>query len=464
MSMEIKPLTNLPDAERAREILERLKREFLPIARARGYTVTSLSEMCCCGDAGRRGNGRGGGRGGRLMSNNVWGYNQSSGRNGTCRISIRLRQPTGHGTILPYENAAGTMAHELAHCVHGNHSAAFYKLMDEIADQHADYVARGLVVDRGGFPMGGESHTLGGRGQGAVRNPASNGGGNSMGGGGGNLRDAVRKAAEERSKRPAPMKPQKLGTGNVSGGGMGGGIDPKLPPREAARLAAERRALLDSKWCLPCNEVIEILSDEEGEENSGSGSGSDADNDAEKKVAASAKNKSTKATNDDDDDDDDDDDIDITDLTASVEKKKSADGNRKRATASDGTADVPIDLTESPDRPPRKKTSSSVTCTSAATASTSAAATATYRPRSTEWACTACTLQNQSEALACDACGKARWNNGDEAAAAADAAMQRDEAIAAARQNEIRQSEDTFGGFNIYGTKKRETGTLPHLT
>ena len=457
--MEIKPLANLPDAERAREILGRLQREFLPISRARGYTVTSLSEMCCCGDAGRRGNGRGGGR---PVSNNVWGYNQSHGRGAPCRISIRLRQPTEHGIILPYEHAAGTMAHELAHCVHGNHSAAFYRLMDEIAEQHADYVARGLVVDREGFPMGGESHTLGGRGQGAVRNTTANGGG-------ANLREAVRKAAEERSKRPAPMKPQRLGTGNVVGGGSGGGgmggIDPKLPPREAARLAAERRALLDSKWCLPCNEVIEILSDEEEEEeeedNSGSGSGScsgsNADKDAEEKKVA-AKTKSTKDTNDDEGD--------ITDLTASAEKKKSVDGNRKRATASGGTAAVPIDLTESPDRPPRKKkdSSSAVASAAAGTASTSAAAAATASCSSVEWACTACTLQNRPEALACDACGKARFSNGAEAAFAADAAMKRDEAIAAARQNEIRQSEDTFGGFNIYGTKKRETGTLPHLT
>ena len=447
MSMEIKPLAGLPDADRARQTLERLQREFLPIAKARGYTVTSLSEMCCCGDAGRRGNGRG--RGGRPMSNNVWGYNQGHGRGGTCRISIRLRQPTDHGVLLPYENAAGTMAHELAHCVHGNHSAAFYKLMDEIAEQHADYVSRGLVVDRDGFPMGGESHTLGGRGQNAVRNAGNNGGGG--GGGGGNLRDAVRRAAEERSKRPAPMQPQKLGRGNVVGGGIGGGIDPKLPPREAARLAAERRALLDSKWCLPCNEIIEILSDDEEEEEEEEGdaiNASDAGSDAEKKVAA---RNDDKATNNDDDD--------ITDLTAaSTEKKKRVGDNRKRTTDSDGTTlAVPIDLTESPERPPRKRKPSSATSSAA---SASAAAT----DASAEWACTACTLQNRPEALACDACGKARWSNGDEAATAADAAMRRDDAIAAARENEIRRSEDDFGGFNIYGTKKRETGTLPHLT
>jgi len=419
--MEIKPLGDLPDADRAKAILERLKREFLPIAKARGYTVTSLSEMCCCGDAGRRG------RGGRLMSNNVWGYNQTSGRRGTCRISIRLRQPSDHGALIPYENAAGTMAHELAHCVHGNHSAAFYKLMDEIAEQHAEYVARGLVVDKDGFPMGGQSHTLGGRGGGVrVRN--------TTGSGGGDLRDAVRKAAEERSKRPAPMQPQKLGTGN-------GTIDPKLPPKEAARLAAERRALLDSKWCLPCNEVIEILSDDD--ESAG-------DSDSEKKVAGKSSG-STTAKNQD-----------VTDLTANSDKKKRPDKRTRASASADDEAVVPIDLTESPQKPPKKKAPKDPIAAAAASASATSAS-----PESeTDWACTACTLQNRPNALACGACGKARWSNGDAAAAAAAAerTMRRDEAIEAVRENEVRQSEDTFGGFNIYGSSRRKTGTLPHLT
>jgi hypothetical protein len=360
MSMEIKPLADLPDADRAKAILERLKREFLPIAKARGYTVTSLSELCCCGDAGRRGNGRGRG-GGRLMSNNVWGYNQTSGRR--SRISIRLREPADHGTLVPYENAAGTMAHELAHCVHGNHSAAFYKLMDEIAEQHAEYVAKGLVVDKDGFPMGGQSHTLGGRG-GGVRNTA--------GSSGGSLRDAVRKAAEERSKRPAPMQPQKLGTGN-------GTIDPKLPPKEAARLAAERRALLDSKWCLPCNEVIEILSDDD-EDSGGAGSAvSDGDSNAEKKVAG--KSSGSMAANDQD----------ITDLTANSDKKKRPGESckRMRASASDDDDDddavVPIDLTESPQKPPKKKPPKDPI------AAASASATLASPESETDWACAACT-------------------------------------------------------------------------
>ena len=421
MSMEIKPLGDLPDADRAKAILERLKREFLPIAKARGYTVTSLSEMCCCGDAGRRGNGRG--RGGRLMSNNVWGYNQTSGRRGTCRISIRLRQPSDHGALIPYENAAGTMAHELAHCVHGNHSAAFYKLMDEIAEQHAEYVARGLVVDKDGFPMGGQSHTLGGV---RVRNTGS--------GGTGNLRDAVRKAAEDRSKRPAPMQPQKLGTGN-------GTIDPKLPPKEAARLAAERRALLDSKWCLPCNEVIEILSDDD--ESAG-------DSDSEKKVAGKSSG-STTAKNQD-----------ITDLTANSDKKTRPDKRTRPSASDDDEVVVPIDLTESPQKLLKKKSPKDPVAAAAA----SAFATSASPESETDWACAACTLQNRPDALACGACGKARWSNGDAAAAAAAAerTMRRDEAIEAVRENEVRQSEDTFGGFNIYGSSRRKTGTLPHLT
>lgn len=432
MSMEIKPLADLPDADRAKAILERLRREFLPIVNARGYTVTSLSEMCCCGDAGRRGNGR-------RMSNNVWGYNQTSGRRGTCRISIRLRRPMDHGTLVPYEDAAGTMAHELAHCVHGNHSAAFYKLTDEIAEQHAEYVAKGLVVDRDGFPMGGQSHTLGGRGGGAARNTGS--------GGTGNLRDAVRKAAEERSKRPAPMQPQKLGTGSATNGGR---IDPKLPPKEAARLAAERRALLDSKWCLPCNEVIEILSDDDEDS---SGAGSDGDSNAEKKVEG--KSSRSMTANDQD----------ITDLTANSDKKKRPGENCKRTRTSasaDDEAVVPIDLTETPQKPLRKKSSNGPITTTAAAAS--ASATSASPESETDWACAACTLQNRPDALACGACGKARWSNGDAAAAAAERTMRRDEAIEAVRESEIRQSEDTFGGFNIYGSSRRKSGTLPHLT
>jgi len=446
MSMEIKPLPDLPDSDRARDILERLRREFLPIAKARGYEVTSLSEMCCCGDAGRRNHGRG--RGGRLMSNSVWGYNQSHGRGGTksCRISVRLRQPTlaRHGTLLPYEHAAGTMAHELAHCVHGDHSAAFYRLMDEIADQHADYVARGLVVDRDGFPVGGESHVLGGRGAGAgaVRSTI---------GGGGNLREAVRRAAEERSRRPAPTKPQKLGTANAAVSGGIGGIDPKLPPREAARLAAERRALLDAKWCLPCNQVIDMLSDDDDDDVVDDGSSDSAD--TGKKIAAASKGIKGGANDED-----------ITDLTASADKKTSGDNTRKRAGASDNFTE-PIDLTESPVRRPRRiKKSSSVPSAAAAAAAAATGTTSVLQESNRAWACTACTLQNRPEALACDACGKARWNNGDESAAAADVAMRRDEAIAVVRENEVRQSEDAFGGFNIYGSKKRETGTLPHLT
>lgn len=135
----------LPMANACKETLERVWKEFQPIIQRRGYNVTSISELCCCGDGldsqpGRR-------RPLRKQSDNVWGYNQTSFfRRGVAHrssstshsIHLRLRQPRHHNTqLLSWEDVAGTMAHELSHCVHQNHSKDFYKLMEEILEEHA---------------------------------------------------------------------------------------------------------------------------------------------------------------------------------------------------------------------------------------------------------------------------------------------------------------------------------------
>ena len=123
--------------------LQRLHQEFLPIIQRRNYHIKSISEMCCCKD---------GLTGSRLMGNNVWGYNSisttttrrrggRSGRGGrqscsSSRIHLRLRDPRTHTRLLPWEDVAGTMAHEMAHCVHQNHDKNFFKLMEEILEEH----------------------------------------------------------------------------------------------------------------------------------------------------------------------------------------------------------------------------------------------------------------------------------------------------------------------------------------
>ncbi len=137
-------ILHLPLADSCCQMLERIWQEFQPIIHRRGFHIESISELCCCGD------GLDFRRGRTLRTNvdNVLGYNQTifvrrGGGAGALRqtthtIHLRLRKPQHHATqLLSWEDVAGTMAHELSHCVHQNHSPAFYKLMEEILDEHA---------------------------------------------------------------------------------------------------------------------------------------------------------------------------------------------------------------------------------------------------------------------------------------------------------------------------------------
>jgi hypothetical protein len=144
-------IPNLPMANVCESTLQRILREFDPIIQKRGYKVLSISELCCCGDGldhaaaaaqpPRRGRKKKAAL--RKQPNNVWGYNQTRflrGRGTTSHtIHLRLRNPTlpKHTRLLDWQDVAGTMAHELSHCVHQNHSKAFYALMEELLDEHA---------------------------------------------------------------------------------------------------------------------------------------------------------------------------------------------------------------------------------------------------------------------------------------------------------------------------------------
>ena len=138
----VQHIPSLPDDKIAAGILRRIHSEFGTIIEKRGWNVTSISEMCCCGDGLdclRK-------RKIKVMPSNVLGYN----RTGTSRwgkvhdIHLRLRHPRTHA-LLDYESIAGTMCHELAHCVHGSHDAKFYEAMNEIGVQYVGYLAKGVV-------------------------------------------------------------------------------------------------------------------------------------------------------------------------------------------------------------------------------------------------------------------------------------------------------------------------------
>ena len=152
------PIPNLPLSDVCAQTLRQIQHEFDPIIRQRGYNVLSVSEMCCCGDGldydedeeddyndnnnhgPLRNKRRRKRRKLRKQSSNVWGYNATrfwGGRSKSHTIHLRLRDPHHHDRLLPWEDVAGTMAHELAHCVHQNHGPEFFKLMEDLLEQHA---------------------------------------------------------------------------------------------------------------------------------------------------------------------------------------------------------------------------------------------------------------------------------------------------------------------------------------
>ena len=180
-SIPLLTIAGLPQQDMCAATLQRIYQEFSPIIHHRGYNIQSISEMCCCGD-GWTGRGGGGsssnsrsssGRSrstkkptGRIMHKNVWGYNMTvrGGRGAQpSRIHLRLRQPYDHTQFVSWDFVAGTMAHELAHCVHQNHDAGFYKLMEELLDEHAQYQLYGITTtptppmvmpEQGGYKLG----------------------------------------------------------------------------------------------------------------------------------------------------------------------------------------------------------------------------------------------------------------------------------------------------------------------
>jgi len=328
-------VVGLPLENEAKATLERIRKEFLPIVERRGYNVTILTEMCCCGDGADHfdnigngyGNGKssgnvsnsnrnvsrglsGGKKGGtrrtktKTMPDNVLGYNLTIGggrkrlRKGPPQksssihqIHLRLRHPRSHSPV-PYEDVVGTMAHELAHCEHSRHDTAFYRLMDEIQNQHEVWLKKGLVVDGEGFPMNSDrAYVLGGGGVGGGRRALN----------GRTVRrdrnyDKQNEVEKEECRRIQRHRAaqQRMDHSRVIGGTYVLGGTTKEPvkarngsgkndrdrntlsrqsPGDAVRMAAERRwaetrALLDSDHCLPCHEIIEILDDSDDENDS----------------------------------------------------------------------------------------------------------------------------------------------------------------------------------------------------
>ena len=394
----VQHIPSLPDDRIAAGILRRIHSEFGTIIEKRGWNVTSISEMCCCGDGLdclRK-------RKIKIMSSNVLGYNRTSTsqRGKVHDIHLRLRHPHTHA-LLDYESIAGTMCHELAHCVRGSHDAKFYEAMNEIEEQYVGYLAKGVVLGKDGFPLGSGGRRVGG---GGLRHEAS-------------LNSKISEAAESRRKK---------GQKGLTRGYVLGGDKRKGPPREAVVIAAERR-FLDSQYCLPCNEIIELLGED------------DDDDDREVEVVEG----STKAagTNTDGRSDTVENGVDV-----------------KMRAKDDGVIDLTLDDSfttmsrgaslKSPFK--RKSQTKKIAHPDMAQSNTSKRASA---PRDLEmWTCCQCTLINPPTVLVCIACHSEQPC--DKTVLEHSKELQKQDDIDYIKEREVKQSKDTFGGFNIYGEKR----------
>jgi hypothetical protein len=447
LQLHVCHIPHLPNAKQCRSLLERIYKEFYPIMEKRGYNVSSLSEMCCCGDGLDHNNQRKGRRTLKIMGPQVGGYNMTT-RGGGRRygtkshsIHLRLRSAQDHSIVLSYEEVAGVMAHEMAHCVHGPHNAAFYKLMDEILDQHAVCMAKGIVADEQGFPIhSSQAYTLGGN---STHNAKS-----------ARMQAALRRRRQQQLWMPSG--PQKLGGSSQ--------FQDLLPPGQAAAQAAYERRLRDEVWCQPCTDdddyVIELSSDSQDEEN----------DEGDCKPAAKQNEKEQ-------DDDDDRKPAAAVSVTTDGSDKENATAEPKMATQIDGSdclhskpppaaasrpaSVVTIDLTTSDDEDDFSTTATTTTTRGRGTKKRRRAESSTTTTFA-EWSCSRCTFRNVAGTLVCGMCGKESRVAQERSQRKVVEICKRDE-ILHVKEAEVQESIREFG-FNIYGSDKQATAKLPHIT
>ena len=432
----IQHIPNLDNEAAAATILQRIHSEFGTLINKRGWNIKSITEMCCCGDGLDHCCSSTSSRATqqqqhrkrtplKIMPNNVLGYNRSSfikysntNKSSSHDIHLRLRHPSTH-VLYDYESIASTMCHELAHCVRGPHDVQFYKAMDEIEEQYHIYLVKGVILDKDGFPMGSQGMTLG-------RNNNTNSGSATTAT---NNKAAINKimaeAAEARRSKSGSQNGLTTCGGYVLGGSSGDGNTKMKDPRDAARIAAERR-LDDAKYCLPSNEIIELLGD-------------------------------------DDTDDEYDDDVKLVDdeLLDVKPKAKTKKADEKDSTIIDLTLDDSLDdsfttsttIMTNPNLGKAKKRIMADMIQSSSSTTSHASASPQYDDNDASWSCKQCTLFNPSTILVCMACHSERPCHKSVLEHATE--LHKADAIDYIKEREVQISKETFGGFNIYGEKKK---------
>ena len=136
---KVEEIKKIPNSDEARKLLLRVKEHADNVLKARGWKVKRLIEICCC----ERKN----------MGTNlgVGGWCRGDGPGAAHTIALRLRRPRSH-EFVSFEHCLKVMWQEMAHIVHGNHSAAFYQEMDDIARHYELSKSKGQLGGLDGFP------------------------------------------------------------------------------------------------------------------------------------------------------------------------------------------------------------------------------------------------------------------------------------------------------------------------
>jgi hypothetical protein len=287
--------------------------------------------------------------------------------------------------------------------------------MDEIQEQHAVLLTRGIVADAGGFPMNSDQAYVLGRGD--------------RGDGGTNPERTPAAAAEARRQeycRWMPQGPQKLG-GDAT-------FSEWCTPSEAAATAAvARQRMLDEVWCLPCSssdndeievpDVVDLLSSSDDDEPRDMKALQLPFSDA-REVAAVRDDATTVAATSDE----------------PKEIARDAEGSTcKRIALLHKNSSSVIDLTEEDSE-----------------AHVRVVGQPAYRGG---WSCPKCTYFNESKVMVCTVCQAEK----DNASLKVISELVRNDAIERVKQLEVERSEQDFG-FNIYGNAKISSATMKHLS
>jgi hypothetical protein len=409
-------IPHLPKSEECLAILARIHDEFFPIVQKRGYNVVSISELCCCGDgldheqqqqqqhdreAASQRSGTSSStlsttsrnhRKSRKMGDNVLGYNQTTFAGGkrfkSHAIHLRLRDSRDHRRIFDWEEIAGTMAHELSHCVHQNHGGAFFKLMEAILEEHAVLQTQRLSsfsgleasstmaqTDKAPFPTAAEA-------QGQLFADAGHKlGGSSFG-----------------TSRLVGERPRAAAAGGVR---LGGAAKTSAGVRELAARAAElrQRQLLQIKRAIersrePC--VIEIFDDDDETDGSDENNENKTKNTLPASHAASGSDKKIRSSRG-------------KRSHSSGERNQAGASNQRPRASNEPFSSRVIDLTASHKHPtasrePSSSSSSSSSQTVIDLTALQQSPSAIHKHNDDDWSCGRCTYRNRASDDRCAMC------------------------------------------------------------